>query len=666
MKAECRQQSGTVALIQMPFAVASWPSLALSLLKSGLAERGLVATVHYLNLLYMESIGADAYEELALGHPSNCDLLGEWIFSQSLSEHNPANETEYLNKVLRGGDSAHRKTLTAEQIDRHVTRALHARSAVPAFLDRCVEEVDWAAVLVAGFTSVFQQHAASLALAKRLKQEFPHLTIIFGGANCEGAMGQVTLDRFPFVDAICSGEGDRAFPEFIERLQCGDDPIDVAGISTRPKVGRELRVLGGAPSRPSEMVADLDQLPFPDFKDFFEAAARFSSAGTMALRMVFETSRGCWWGQKHHCTFCGLNGSTMAFRYKTAGRAILEIRHLVEAYGMFTKRVSAADNIMPLDYFQTFLPQLEALDLDLDLFYETKSNLTEAQVAQYQRAGLSQIQPGIESMSSSILSLMRKGVSALQNIQLLKWCAQYGIRAHWNYLYGFPGEEAAHYEGQAELLSKLSHLMPPVGCAPVRFDRFSPYHNNPDEFGLSHLRPYPAYKYVYPGFSGADLERIAYYFVAEFQGQELMPTYATELVRVMTVWKERADSSTLCHSTHAGQTIVFDGRTDGDMEILLLDGTPRDVLNRCAAITSERSLVSEFGAAAAGAIQLLVALGLVIREGDRYLTISVPLGFAYTAPEQARNQILKKMTWDAESGPSEIIRIPVENCTVFR
>ena len=658
-------QPGTVALIQMPFAVASWPSLALSLLKSALEIRGIPTTVHYLNLLYLDSIGADAYEEIALGHPSNCDLLGEWIFSQALNDGIPGDEAEYINKILRGEDPAHRKTATAEQIDRHVRRALQARSSVPAFLDRCVEAVDWAGVGVAGFTSVFQQHTASLALAKRLKQRFPHLTIVVGGANCEGEMGEVTLDRFPFVDAVCSGEGDHAFPEFVQRLQLGE-PVDIAGIATRSKADRELVMLGNVASRrPAEMVADLDRLPFPDFKDFFDGVASCSSTGTLPLRMVFETSRGCWWGQKHHCTFCGLNGRTMAFRHKTAPRAIDEIRHLVEAYGKFTKRVSAADNIMPLDYFQTFLPELEALNLDLDLFYETKSNLTEAQVAQYRRAGLSQIQPGIESMSSPILSLMRKGVSALQNIQLLKWCTQYGIQAHWNYLYGFPGESAVHYEGQAELLAKLSHLTPPVGCAPVRFDRFSPYHNTPGEFGLSNLRPYPAYRYVYPSLSDADLQRVAYYFVGEFQGQELFPTYVTELTRVVTAWKERAASTTLCHSTQAGQTIVFDGRSDGDVEIVLLSGVAGEVLDRCATITNERALVSEFGEESASAIQLLSALGLVIREGDRYLTVSVPLGFAYVAPEEARKRILAKITWDSEPGSGEGFRIPVENCTVF-
>ena len=37
---------------------------------------------------------------------------------------------------------------------------------------------------------------------------------------------------------------------------------------------------------------------------------------------------------------------------------------------------------------------------------------------------------------------MRKGVTALQNLRLLKWCAEIGITPAWNLLYGFPGEPA--------------------------------------------------------------------------------------------------------------------------------------------------------------------------------------------------------------------------------
>ena len=44
------------------------------------------------------------------------------------------------------------------------------------------------------------------------------------------------------------------------------------------------------------------------------------------------------------------------------------------------------------------------------------------------------IQPGIESLSDHVLKLMRKGTTALQNIQLLKWCREYGVQPEWNLL----------------------------------------------------------------------------------------------------------------------------------------------------------------------------------------------------------------------------------------
>ena len=57
------------------------------------------------------------------------------------------------------------------------------------------------------------------------------------------------------------------------------------------------------------------------------------------------------------------------------------------------------------------------------MFYEVKSNLRKEDVRQLREAGVVAIQPGIESLSDEVLRIMRKGVSALQNIQLLKGCA---------------------------------------------------------------------------------------------------------------------------------------------------------------------------------------------------------------------------------------------------
>src|SRR3712207_7222676 len=43
----------------------------------------------------------------------------------------------------------------------------------------------WHEVDVVGFSSTYQQNAASFALARRLKQRYPAIVTVFGGANLD-------------------------------------------------------------------------------------------------------------------------------------------------------------------------------------------------------------------------------------------------------------------------------------------------------------------------------------------------------------------------------------------------------------------------------------------------------------------------------------------------
>ena len=92
------------------------------------------------------------------------------------------------------------------------------------------------------------------------------------------------------------------------------------------------------------------------------------------------------------------------------------------------------------------LPRLAAAKLDVEFFWEVKANLTHEQVHLLRNAGVKQVQPGIESFSDRVLKIMRKGVTAFRNVELLKWCKEYGVKPYWNLLYGFPGETVEDYE----------------------------------------------------------------------------------------------------------------------------------------------------------------------------------------------------------------------------
>ena len=135
-----------------------------------------------------------------------------------------------------------------------------------------------------------------------------------------------------------------------------------------------------------------------------DGSFRGSKVPAEQLEIPYETSRGCWWGQKHHCTFCGFDEQALAFRHKSLDRVIEDLRALLDAYP--TRIVSMTDAIMPYQYFRTLLPRLAGEELGATIHYEQKANLTLEHILALKQAGITSLQPGIESLSSRLLDLM--------------------------------------------------------------------------------------------------------------------------------------------------------------------------------------------------------------------------------------------------------------------
>jgi ribosomal peptide maturation radical SAM protein 1 len=212
---------------------------------------------------------------------------------------------------------------------------------------------------------MFEQNIASLALARRIKQRWPETIIVFGGANCEGEMGIELHRQFRFVDYVCSGEGDRIFPELVKCLLAGRPAPRVPGLiyrdGDRSIVGASI---GASP------ISKLDELPYPDYDDYFEQLQASSLNINGSVDLPFETSRGCWYGAKHHCTFCGLNGETMAYRSKSSSRALKEIQFLAGRHGV--KRLTATDNILDTRYLVSYCPNWNAAIPNYRFFMKLK------------------------------------------------------------------------------------------------------------------------------------------------------------------------------------------------------------------------------------------------------------------------------------------------------
>ena len=533
----------------MPFGSMTRPSLALGLLKSELGAIGVEARVENFAPAFAELIGEEDYLYLSDQAPPEL-LAGEWVFASCLLGDDPARAEAY-------------ERLAGPTAELELIRG--ARSRADGFLRRCVESVDWGAYDVVGFTTTFAQNVASLALARRVKELSPESVVVFGGANCEGEMGLALHRSFPFVDLVCAGEADLTFPRLLTTLRGGGDPAEIPGVVAR-RAGDSV-----CSSLSPQRVHDLDELPYPDFDEFFE------QAGAERRRVVvMETARGCWWGDKHHCGFCGIDFPEK-YRSKSPERALAELVALRDAYD--AQAFVMTDEILDMRYFRDFIPRLAELEEPVTIFYETKANLTKAQLQLLAGAGIRQIQPGIESFSSRVLGLVDKGVSAVQNVQLLKWCEELGIEARWNILYGVPGEEPADYATAAATVDAVRHLCPPQGCGPVRLDRFSPYFADPAAFGLVNVRPAAAYRLVYdlpePALSG-----LAYYFDFDFADGRDPAGYTSALREGVARWRAGHRAGGLVYSDDGETVTIVDrrGRRTTEREY---SGWKRDVYLYC-------------------------------------------------------------------------------------
>ena len=215
--------SSRVLLVNMPFSSLRWPALGISLLQAALKREGIDCDLAYLNFDLAETIGLDVYDWIndSLGFA----LGGERLFAHTLFGASLSSDREYAEEVLLATDPEF--SPEDRQLIEHVGKQLEA------FLDGCLTKIDWSRYSVVGFTTTFQQTMASLALASRIKQRHPEITICLGGRNCEGSMGRTLLERFPQIDLVFSGEADETFPLCVKEVFAGRPVPRCSGILAR-------------------------------------------------------------------------------------------------------------------------------------------------------------------------------------------------------------------------------------------------------------------------------------------------------------------------------------------------------------------------------------------------------------------------------------------------
>lgn len=634
-----------VMLINMPVSSLHVPSLALMQLRVLLEKRfdqRVQVEERYINHDFAKYIGTNLYRYLVYRFQES--RLGEWLFRETAFPTSEDNAERYFNKFFSGNH---------ETIVKFRNILLKKRKGMGEFLDTVIDEYCIDQADIVGFSSMFSQNNASFALARRLKEINPKITTVIGGANCEAPMGQEIIKYIEPIDFVFSGPGLISFPQFIqfaidrdeEKQHAIDGVFSKKNVNTISPIETETNAdRNGGEFYPLEVSwekdlhtikplgAELDiNTPIGlDYHPFLKSLKNNFQEKEVAPILLFETSRGCWWGEYAKCTFCGLNGNSIVYRSMNAESAIRQFNSLTSYYPDCTY-FHSVDNILPKHYFKEVLPFVN-LPSDVMIFSEVKSDVREEEFKALKSSNIGIIQPGVEALSTSVLKLMKKGSTSFQNIQLLKNCITYNIYPIWSIILGFPGEDESVYDKYYDDFPLLTHLPPPSQFMPMRIDRYSYYFDNAEQIGLE-IQPDEFYKFIYP-FEDDVVFNMAYYFVDTNENASYIQTMNKHMKNIeerfqswRDRWYESADiPQPMLYIKKRGKpsSIIFDSRSQ-EVKEYSIDEIHVQLLEQLSKPARINHIYSKFNdvpnSILEQALAFLKVKGLVFEENDRYISL---------------------------------------------
>ena len=477
-----------VIIVVPPFASSRSPLLGPSILLDACLKAGIKCRVFYANLAFAAGVTPNFYEKIA---GTDHHFINEAIFAPYAFDLQKDELARFVQNCQDTNIANHWGRANMSPAD-----YLNLDSVIPAFLAYIVKRIAKANPSIVGFSALSKQVTASLAIAKWLKAIAPGIVTVMGGNSVTRPMGDAISSIAPMIDYLFAGEAEVRFPRFCREFL----------------LNRSLPVSKIIDCQP---VTVMDSLGIPDFDDYFQQLRPLQDEGLMskdwALHIPFESSRGCWWGEKRTCAFCGFDISNIRYRSKSGERIVSEIARLTGMYPGLS--IEACDSVMPRN-FEQVLSKLAPLKARFSI-YQVRPTLEPAVMDLCVKAGITAVAAGVESLSTNILRKLGKGVTALQNLKLLREARSRRMYIWWNFLVGIPGETEEDYESILQMLPCLEHLQPPTGIGRIAINRYSRYHCNPVAFGIRSVRPVAAYRLIYP--ANANLQDLAYTFDADFE-----------------------------------------------------------------------------------------------------------------------------------------------------
>ncbi len=271
---------------------------------------------------------------------------------------------------------------------------------------------------VVGFSTLTSSGQTAGLISNRVKEKNPEVTTVFGNHHATFNAERI-LRKYPSVDIVVRGEGEKTVVELVNCLENGGDLKKVRGINFRS----EGKVVS-TPDQP--LIEDLDALPIPDRK-LLEADYHCLIAGANIAPKKFTsivTSRGCVYG----CRFCSCKELAKSrWRPRSAESTLEELRFLAnEGY----KQLILVDDAFTMNPKRVIeiCRGIKKEKLDFEWICEGRVDICSyGMLREMVEAGCRVLYLGIENANQRILDYYNKRITPRQSETAVKTSKKAGV-----------------------------------------------------------------------------------------------------------------------------------------------------------------------------------------------------------------------------------------------
>jgi ribosomal peptide maturation radical SAM protein 1 len=615
MKRSSSNRFNHICLMSLPWPLFKRPSIQLGSLKSflntHLKDTRVDAAHVYLNVAH--AIGYDVYQAV-----SKRTWLAESVYAALLYPGQILSIERFFCKQAS-------RVQVLKQID-FQTLVQQTKRAT----DEAIHQMDWHDTGLVGFSVCLCQLTSSLYAAREIKKMSPHIITLFGGSTVSNPFCRTYLDVFKEMDVIVTGEGELPLLRlltFLEKHDCVEAAHAIDGVVTR----------GSAHDTPSSFsqLPHLKDLATPDYDDYFHILETFSPDKRFIPTLPVESSRGCWWkGESLEkkatgCAFCNLNLQWDGYRKRTPAGVVDDIDTLTERHQ--TLSIAFMDNVLPAKSSDTLFSGLGRLNKDLQMFSEIRASTPYKTLSRMRSAGMSEVQVGIEALSSSLLKKMNKGTTAIRNLEMMKNCEALGVKNVSNLMLHFPGSD------EADVRETIQNLVFAMSFRPLKVVNFwlglgSGVWQYSQRFHIRSISNHPHYQVLFP----RDVTQNTHLSIQAYRG---------DLVYQRKLWKPvekmiqnwNAFYRDLHGQAWAGPILSYrDGgrfliirqrRLNADPMQHRLTGTSRKIYLFCGRTRSFRRILRQFPELTEDRLRpflrMMTGNGLMFEEQGRYLSLAI-------------------------------------------